>query len=71
MERLPIQRRFGDLAIGFIDEGNGPGPQVTGRDLQDLMPIGCQAIGNPKEEVGSGGKATGIIDKLKVKNDEF
>ena len=59
MEHLPIQRRFGDPAIGFINEGNGFGTQVIGRDLQDLMPIGYLAIGNPKEEVGSGGKATG------------
>jgi len=59
MEHLPIQRRFGDPAIGFINEGNGFGTQVIGRDLQDLMPIGRLAIGNPKEKVGSGGKATG------------
>jgi hypothetical protein len=59
MEHLPIQRRSGDPAIGFIDEGNGFGTRVIRRDLQDLMLIGCLVIGNPKEEVGSGGKATG------------
>jgi hypothetical protein len=61
MEHLPIQRRFGDPAIGFIDEGNGFGPQVIGRDLQGLMRIGCLATGNREEEAGSGGKATGSI----------
>ena len=63
MEHLPIRRRFGDRAIGLINEGNGFGSQVIGRDLQNLMPAGCPAIGNPKEMVGSGGKATGIIVK--------
>lgn len=61
MEHLPIPRRFGDRAIGFIGEENGLGSQVIGRDLLDLMPIGRLAIGNPEEEVGSGGKATGSI----------
>jgi len=61
MEHLPIPRRFGDRAIGFMGEGNGFGSRVIGRDLLDLMPIGRLAIGNPEEEVGSGGKATGSI----------
>ena len=61
MEQLPIRRRFGDRAIGFINEEDGFGSRVIGRDLQDLMPIGRLAIGNPAEEVGSGGKATGSI----------
>jgi hypothetical protein len=62
MEHLLIRRRFGDPAIGFIDEGNGFGPRGIGRDHQDLMPIGRLAIGNPEEEVGFGGKATGSTD---------
>ena len=59
MGRLPIRGRFGDPAIGLIREENGLGPQVIGQDLQDLMLIGCLAIGNREEEVGSGGTATG------------
>ncbi|OGP92757.1 MAG: hypothetical protein A2156_06360 [Deltaproteobacteria bacterium RBG_16_48_10] len=61
MEHLPIQRRFGDPAIGFIGEGNGFGSRVIGRDLQDLKPIGFLATGNREEEAGSGGMATGSI----------
>jgi hypothetical protein len=64
MEQLPIQSRSGDPAIGFIDEGNGFGSRAIGRDLRGLMPIGCLAIGNPEEEAGSGGKATGSIAKI-------
>lgn len=63
MEPLPIQRRFGERAIGLINGGNGFGSRVIGRDLQDLMLTGCPAIGSLEEEVGYGGKATGIIVK--------
>jgi hypothetical protein len=63
MEPLPIQRRFGDRAIGLINEGNGFGSQVIGQGLQDLMATGCPAIGNPVGEVGCGEKATGTIVK--------
>jgi hypothetical protein len=62
---------FGDPGTGNIGEGIGFGSQAIGQDLRGLMPIGCLAIGNPEEEVGSGSMATGSIDKLKVKSDEF
>ncbi len=61
MEHPLIRRRFGDPAIGSINGGSGFGPRAIGRDLRDLMPIGCRAIGNPEEAVGSGGKAAGSI----------
>jgi hypothetical protein len=61
MEPGPIQRRYGDRAIGLIEEGNGCGSRAIGQDLQDLMPIGRPAIGNPEEEAGFGGKAAGSI----------
>jgi hypothetical protein len=60
---------FGDPDIGLIAEGFGS--QAIGQDLRGLMPIGCLAIGNPEEGVGSGSMATGSTDKLKVKSDEF
>ncbi len=56
--------QFGGPAIGTIDEGGGLGYRATGRDLRDLMAIGCLAIGNPEEMAGFGGKATGIIVKM-------
>jgi hypothetical protein len=59
MEHPPIQRLFGDPVIGLIGEGTGFGSRGIGRDLQGLMTVGCPAIGNPEEEAGSGGKATG------------
>jgi hypothetical protein len=62
---------FGDPGTGNIGEGIGFGSQAIGQDLRGLMPIGCLAIGNPEEEVGSGSMATGSTDKLKVKSDEF
>jgi len=71
MERPPTQRLFGEPDIGLIGEGDGFGSQAIGQDLRGLMPIGCLAIGNPEEEVGSGSMAIGSIDKLKVKIDEF
>jgi len=63
MEHLPIQSRFGDPAIGIIEEGSGFGSRATGRDLRDIEPIGCLVIGKREGEVGSGGKATGGIVK--------
>jgi len=71
MERLLIQMPFGDPGIGFIGEGDGFGFKAIGQDLRGLMHVGCLAIGNPEEEVGSGSMAIGSIDKLKVKIDEF
>jgi hypothetical protein len=71
MEHPPIQMLFGDPDIGLIGEGDGFGSQAIGQDLRGLMPIGCLAIGNPEEGVGSGSMATGSTDKLKVKSDEF
>jgi len=62
MEHLPIQSRFGDPAIGIIEEGGGFGFQAIGRGLRDRKPIGCLAIGKREGEVGSGGKATGATD---------
>ena len=64
MERPLIQMRFGGRAIGPIEGGDGFGFPAIGRDLQDLMPTGCPAIGSPGEEVGYGGKATGISAKI-------
>ena len=62
MEHLPIQTPFGDPGIGLIGEGTGFGFQAIGRDVQGPMPIGCLAIGNPEEEVGSGSMAIGSTD---------
>jgi hypothetical protein len=62
MEHLPIQSRFGDPATGIIEEGSGFGTRGTGRDLRDLEPIGCLAIGKREGEVGSGEKAAGSTD---------
>jgi len=71
MEQPPIQRRYGDRAIGLIEKGNGCGSRVIGQDLQELMPIGCLAKGNREEEVGSGGMATGSTDESLVMSSEF
>ena len=71
MEHPPTQMLFGDPDIGLIGEGDGFGSQAIGQDLRGLMPIGCLAIGNPEEGVGSGSMATGSTVKLKVKSDEF
>ena len=71
MEQPPIQRRYGDRAIGLIKEGNGCGSRVIGQDLQELMPTGCPAIGNREEEVGSGGMATGSTDESLALSSEF
>jgi hypothetical protein len=59
MDHPLIQTPFGDLDTGPIGEGSGFGFQAIGRDLRGLMHIGCLAIGNPEEEVGSGGRDTG------------
>jgi hypothetical protein len=58
-----IQRLSGLRVIGGIAEGNGFGFLAIGRDGQGPMPIGSLAVGNQEEEVGSGSKATGSIDK--------
>jgi len=63
MEHLPIQTPFGDPGIGNIGEGIGFGFQAIGRDAQGPMPIGCLAVGNQEEEVGSGSVAIGSIAK--------
>jgi hypothetical protein len=71
MDHRPIQRLFGLRVIGGIGEGNGIGFRVIGRGGRSPMPIGSLAAGNPEEEVGSGSKAIGSTDKLKIKSGEF
>ena len=70
MEHLLIQTLFGDPDDGFIGEGIGCGFQAIGQDLRGPMHIGCLAIGNQEEEVGSGSMDIGSTDKLKIKNDD-
>ena len=63
MEHPPIQSLFGYPDIGFIGMGIGSGFQAIGKDAQGPMPIGCLAVGNQEEEVGSGSLAIGSIAK--------
>jgi hypothetical protein len=71
MDHRPIQRPFGSRVIGGIREGNGFGFLAIGRSGRSPMPIGSVAVGNQEEEVGSGSKAIGNTDKLKIKSGEF
>lgn len=71
MEHRPIRRPFGLRVIGGIGEGNGFGFRAIGRGGRGPMPIGSLAVGNQEQEVGSGSKAIGSTDKLKVKSDKF
>jgi len=67
MDHLLIQRPFGLRVIGRIGEGNGFGFLAVGRGGRSPMPIGFLAVGNQEKGVGSGSKAIGNTDKLKVK----
>ena len=62
MEHLPIRMRYGDLAIGSIEEGSGFGHPVIGRRGQGLMRFGSPAVGNREEGAGSGSRAIGNTD---------
>jgi hypothetical protein len=71
MDHRPIQRLFGLRVIGGIGEGDGIGFLAIGRGGQSPMPIGSLTVGNPEMGVGSGSKAIGSTDKLKIKSGEF
>lgn len=73
MGRLPIQKRFGSSVTGDIGEEIGFGFQASGRGVQGLMPIGCPAVGNQEDEVGSGSQDAGNIvnsSELRVRSSE-
>jgi hypothetical protein len=68
MVHLLIQTMFGYPVIGFIGMGIGFGFLAIGKDARGPMPIGCPAVGNQEEEVGSGSMVIGSTVKLKVKS---
>lgn len=71
MEHRPIQRPFGLGVIGGTGEGNGFGFRAIGRGGRGRMPIGSLAVGNQEMGVGSGSKAIGSTERLKVESDRF
>jgi hypothetical protein len=54
----------GSQDIGVIEEGNGFGSQVIGREDPNPMPFGSQVGGSPEEMDGSGFRGIGNIGNI-------